>query len=579
MRAVVLLSVLTILLVVGCESSSGDSGQVFVPTSATGGVATPEETAVGTILLRTQLQTVSLVAQQTSLIESAIVPTEVTRFRVSGLNRLDQLEFGPKSYAKAAEVTIEGVPLTVARVRIELLNAQGLVVGDVSLPVTLGEGETVVLNRPTFTLTVTSPGPNPDPIPDPEPPNYEQGRISISSNSAQGTEDSKVLRFSISNDGRYVAFASLSALDPADTNFTYDVYVRDRQTGTTRLVSVDSSGNVGNSSSESACISANGRFVAFVSQSTNFDPRDTDIYRDIYVHDLQTGATELASVNSFGTKGNQSSVSPCLSGDGRFLVFSTFASNLDGTDVLLDGDIYIRDLLNGTTELLSLDTSGAKGNGASDYPSITSDGRFVTFTSNSTNLDPNDTDNQSDIYLRDRLAGTTELVSVDSSGVKASSSLISAIAADGRFVVFVSDSQLEPTNPNISSDVFVRDLQESTTELVSRSPLGEFGDSTSEKPSISADGRFVVFSSNAGNFGTQDTSTDLSNIFVRDIASETTTLVSVGFGGEDANDSSLFTSISGDGGSIVFDSYASNLVENDTNDMADVFVFANPSGI
>src|SRR4028118_2169409 len=218
-------------------------------------------------------------------------------------------------------------------------------------------------------------------------------RVSVDSAGNQGNSGSGFP--SISPDGRFVAFTSLASnLVPGDTNDTNDIFVRDRLTNTTTRVSVDSAGNQANSSSESPSISADGRFVAFTSGASNIVPGDTNNTSDIFVRDTLTNTTTRVSFDSAGNQRNIDSYSPSISADGRFVAFESGASNIDlGTD----SDIFVRDRLTNTTTNVSVDSAGNRGEGES--PSISADGRFVAFESNSSNLVPGDNSNTDDIFV------------------------------------------------------------------------------------------------------------------------------------------------------------------------------------
>ena len=287
-----------------------------------------------------------------------------------------------------------------------------------------------------------------------------------------------------------------------DTNNQYDVFVRDVASGTTILVSTDSGGTQGNRNSLDPSISDDGRYVAFVSQSTNLVAGDADTFQDVYVKDLQTGAITLASVGSSGVKSNSSSYQPSISGDGRYVAFRSGATNLDPGDTDSFDDIFVRDLVNNTTTLVSVSTAGSKSDSSSYEPSVSGDGRYVTFTSRATNLDPGDTDSNSDIFVRDLVNNTTTLVSTSSGGVKSNNpSLEPSISDDGcQSVAFRSGAtNLDPGDTDGIYDIFVRDLVNNTTTLVSTSSGGVKANSSSSEPSISDDGRYVSFYSFANN--------------------------------------------------------------------------------
>jgi len=254
-----------------------------------------------------------------------------------------------------------------------------------------------------------------------------------------------------------VAFDSdASNIVPGDTNLRRDIFVRDTLTNTTTSVSVDSAGNQQNSSSsfKVSSISADGRFVAFESSASNIVPGDTNGNTDIFVRDRLTNTTTRVSVDSAGNQANSASETPSLSGDGRFVAFKSFASNLVPGDTNSESDIFVRDRLTNTTTRVSVDSAGNQRNIGSESPSISADGRFVAFNLYSLNLDVGATFAQ-DIFVRDRLTNTTTNVSVDSAGNPGEGDSPS-ISADGRFVAFESNSSyLVPGDTNNTDDIFV----------------------------------------------------------------------------------------------------------------------------
>ena len=345
-------------------------------------------------------------------------------------------------------------------------------------------------------------------------------RVSVDSAGNQAIDNS--VSPSISADGRFVAFDSnASNLVPGDTNNTTDIFVRDLSTNTTTLVSVSSSGDRGNgySSASLTSISADGRFVVFESDATNLVPGDTNNERDIFVRDLLTNTTTLVSASSSGERGNNDSLSNSISANGRFVAFRSFATNLVPGDTNNTSDIFVRDLLTNTTTRVSVDSAGNQGNYTSEnFPSISADGRFVAFQSYATNIVPGDTNNQSDIFVRDLSTNTTTLVSVSSSGDRGNGrSALPSISADGRFVTFESDAtNLVPGDTNNRQDSFVRDLLTNTTTRVSVSSSGDQGNDLSIPSSISPDGRFVAFASQASNLVPGDTNNAV-DVFVVDL--------------------------------------------------------------
>ena len=266
---------------------------------------------------------------------------------------------------------------------------------------------------------------------------------------------------SISADGRYVAFRSFASnLVPGDTNDKSDIFVHDRQTGETIIVSKDSAGNLGNNHSNAPAISADGRFVAFQSVAGNLVPGDTNDKADVFVHDRKTGETIIISKDSTGILGNNDSAKPAVSANGRYVAFQSLDGNLVPGDTNSKSDIIIHDRKTGATKIISKDSKGKLGNSDSYEPAISANGRHVAFRSGASNLVPDDTNDQEDIFVHDRQTGKTEIVSKDSAGIQGNSGgcFVPAISNDGRYVAFESDaSNLVPNDNNGKTDVFVRD--------------------------------------------------------------------------------------------------------------------------
>jgi Tol biopolymer transport system component len=382
----------------------------------------------------------------------------------------------------------------------------------------------------------------------------------------------------LSSDGRYVAFVSFATnLVAGDTNDCADVFVRDRRRGTTERVSVDSAGIQGNDGSYGPSISADGRYVAFESFSTNLMPGDTNSSWDVFVHDRQSGITVPVSIGSAGALANDSSYGPSISADGRFVAFSSYASNLvpGDTNGPNESDVFVRDLQNMVTERVSVDSAGAQANGSSYGASISVDVRYVAFQSEATNLVPGDTNGASDIFVRDRQSGTTERVSVDSAGIGGNFHSIGAsISADGRYVAFSSRADnLVPGDTNFVWDIFVHDRLSGTTERVSLDSAGSQVSGNSDSPFISADGRCVAFTSNAIDLvAGGDVNAYLADVYVRDRQLGVTSRESVDSAGVQGNDESRATAISPDGRYVAIYSDADNLVQGDTNAARDVFL-------
>ena len=389
-------------------------------------------------------------------------------------------------------------------------------------------------------------------------------RVSVSSTGSQSTTVGGVPTPTISDDGRYVTYHTRSeGLVPNDTNDREDVFVFDRNTGATTRINAP-----GNTQPDGPSlfprISGDGRFVVFGSGARNLVAGDTNAAppsptastdatgRDVFVWDRTTGAITREDVASDGTEGK---------------CFSASNSPPAGTQVFCAGGVALAEA------------------------DINVDGRYVTFAANAINLVPGDTNLNTDVFLRDRVAGTTTRISVPTGGAQgctqtgtgtgapactgAGASLAPSISADGRFIAYDSAATYllgAGVDANGQRDVFIYDKQAATTGLISKSTGGVAANGASSLPSISADGRWVAFASLATNLVPNDTN-NASDIFLHDRQTSTTTRVSVGPSGVQGLNGSFFPSISGDGRYVAFDSLAGNLVPDDSNGRSDAFVY------
>ncbi len=380
----------------------------------------------------------------------------------------------------------------------------------------------------------------------------------------------------LSADGRFVTFSSpASNLVPGDNNNTSDVFVFDRNTRTIERVNVSDTGMEGEFGGSNPSLSADGQFVTFESFSGNLVPGGNIFELDIFVFDRSTQTIEQVSVSDAGVEGNDDSFGPSLSGDGRYVTFSSNASNLVTGDSNNAQDIFVFDRTLRTTERASVSDAGVEGNGSSSNASLSADGRFVTFESEASNLVPGDNNNVRDIFVFDRTMRTTERVSVSDTGVEGNTrSVNSSLSADGQFVTFESlAGNLVPGDNNNTTDIFVFDRTLRTTERVSVSDAGVGGSGHSENPSLSADGQFVTFESNADNLVPGDNN-NVNDIFVFDRTLRTIERVSVSDAGVEGDRLSTKPSLSANGGFVTFRSPATNLVPGDSNfNTRDIFVF------
>jgi Tol biopolymer transport system component len=323
-------------------------------------------------------------------------------------------------------------------------------------------------------------------------------------------------------------------------------------------------------------ISGDGRFVAFESRATNLVGGDTNGQQDIFVRDRLLAVTERVSVGASGQEANGPSRWPALSTDGRYVAFASQANNLvGGGDTNNAWDVFVRDRQVGTTERVSVygvagqgnadSGSGAWGGGTYHAIAISGDGRYVAFSSAATNLVSGDTNGVTDVFVRDRLAASTERVG--------EAAITPALNGDGRYVAFASCWPLVSDDTNSLWDVYVRDRETSAVERISVSTRSGQGNANSFVPSVSSDGRYVAFESYADNLVGGDTNA-ACDVFLRDRTMATTTLVSVGMGGQQANGNSQNypSSVSDHARYVALTSVATNLVGDDTNSSPDVFV-------
>jgi len=402
-------------------------------------------------------------------------------------------------------------------------------------------------------------------------------RVSVSSAGAEANGASpapETVGRAISFDGRFVAFSSLADnLVAGDTNGESDVFVRDHQLGTTVRVSSSTAGVQGNGESIRPAISDSGRYVVFQSAADNLVPGDTNQHVDIFIHDLMTAQTARISVKGSGIQANHHSNNPAISADGRFIVYQSLANNLTAGDANGTGDVFLFDRQSGATRMVSRSTGNVQGNGASSDPAISSDGKVIAYRSSSTNLVGSDTNSEDDVFVHDLSTFQTTRVSLSSSAVEGDGPSRSAVlSADGNLVLFDSAAtNLVANDLNGARDVFVHDRSAGTTELVSISSLATQGNYDSAGSSISLDGRLVGFNSIADNLVQGDTN-GVGDGFLHDRQTGQTSRITVATGGVQVNGTNWTTMVSGDGSTIAFWSAATNLVLGDVNGALDVFV-------
>jgi hypothetical protein len=348
-------------------------------------------------------------------------------------------------------------------------------------------------------------------------------------------------------------------------------------------VSTSTSGATANGVSTRASISSDGRYVAFESEASNLATGDTNSLMDVFVKDRQTGTTTRVSTDSSGAQSNGASSGASVSTDGRYITFTSDATDLVASDTNGAADIFIKDTVTGTTSRVSTNTSGSQANSSSGSSYMTPDGRYVFFNSLASDLVAGDTNGVEDVFRKDLQTGTTIRVSEGTGGIQGddfSSMASSGIRAsdDGRYVVFTSGAtNLVAGDSNFSTDVFVKDLDTGTLTIASKDSgglgmgIGLPGMSDSAEGRITSDGTKVSFSSIASDLVLDDTNS-AQDVFVKDLTADTITLVSATSSGTigDAESSDGF--IASDGQHVAFTSVASNLASSDTNSAYDVFL-------
>jgi len=399
-------------------------------------------------------------------------------------------------------------------------------------------------------------------------------RVSVDSVGTQANQGSGPSR--ISADGRYVAFSSgATNLVFSDSNGFPDVFVYDLKTGIMERVSVDSSGKQANGTSFVSDISKDGRYVLFASYASNLVTGDTNGVYDVFIRDRQTMTTIRVSVDSNGNEGDKASFLGAISSDGNYIAFESDATNLVSKDTNGASDVFVRDRQTNQTIRVSVSSGGAQANNSSTYPDISADGRMVVFYSGATNLVNGDTNTVPDIFLHDTVRGSTIRVSVSSKGAQANgSSVTPSISGDSRYITFSTQAtNLGPSRPGMYQ-IYIHDLLSSTTSIISANIRGEPANEPSTLARISNDGRYVTFQSYATNLtGAPNTKPrGVNEIFIHDRQKNDMVLISVNSHGGESNNGSLSPDISGNGSLVTFYSTANNLVYSDTNGFPDIFV-------
>jgi hypothetical protein len=376
----------------------------------------------------------------------------------------------------------------------------------------------------------------------------------------------------LSGDGTKVAFTSLATnLDPADTDANWDVYVKDLVTGDIALASTSDHGKKANSDSgrtrdpshqnkEFMSLSADGRQVTFTSTATNLDPADHDPFEDVYVKDLVSGDITLAATSDAGVKQNGRAYDSILSADGTMVAFSSQSTNLDPADTdFQTPDVYIKDLMTGDLTLASVSATGVEVGG--ELAALSANGQRVLLNGVS-----------GGVYVKNLKTGTLRLISTSDTGVKANRPGFGVSLVDGKASFYSDATNLDPADAIEDPDVYVKDLATGDLSLASTTlptpdrPSDEFGGAMSE------DGTKVVFSSySRADPSDMDRNRD---VYVRDLTTGTISLVSANKVGRSNNTShgGFQGSIAPDGSRVAFITIATNLDPADTDDILDVYV-------
>ncbi|MEZ4211263.1 MAG: hypothetical protein R3B39_03180, partial [Candidatus Paceibacterota bacterium] len=345
------------------------------------------------------------------------------------------------------------------------------------------------------------------------------------------------------------------------------------------IISKNSSNVLGNDESASGSISEDGLVISYMSSATNLVSGDTNAVADIFVYDSELDSLERVSVSSLGAEGDGESYVPVLSSDGRYVVFTSEATNLVTGDTNAQIDVFLHDRDTNTTELVSIAEDDGISDGESSYGSVSSDGRYVVFNSTSTDIISGDTNGASDVFVRDRVLETTTRVSVDSDeGELDGDSYAGSISRNGRYVIFESlATNATDDSLNSAQNIYLRDLTLGTTELISlnSSEISGNGGSFLNVPSnlVTDDGRYVLFGSNATNLVSGDTN-GAGDVFLRDRTLGTTVRISESVAGVQSDGESVQDSIDSGGRFISFRSESDLLVPGDTTSGEyDVFVY------
>ncbi|EIM26073.1 PD40 domain-containing protein [Microvirga lotononidis] len=393
-------------------------------------------------------------------------------------------------------------------------------------------------------------------------------RVSTGSDGGQLTRDSLISLWS--PDGRSIAFLNIDAAS------NYQVFIKDLQTGFTRSVSANEGGGLGDGATYAAQFSDNGRFLVLLSNATNLVSGDTNGQIDVFIKDLVTNAVTRVSVAADGSQiaqGGSVGLGRSLTADGHFLVFSSRGTNLVGSDTNSSQDVFLKDLQTGAIHRVSTNSAGAQADSRGENATISADGRYVAFESNSTDLVAGGTDGGRYLFLKDLQTGATTRIDSRLDGSDGGQSINASFSANGRYIVFESTgANLVSGDNNGTRDIFRKDLLTGAIIRVSTKADGTDAHGVSTNAAISPDGRYVTFASSASDLVAGDTN-GKTDCFRKDLVTGEIVRLSVTAQGQEAiAGDSGYGSFSADGRYITFTSAATNLVAGDTNGVFDTFV-------
>jgi Tol biopolymer transport system component len=401
-------------------------------------------------------------------------------------------------------------------------------------------------------------------------------RVSLGPGGVEADENSHAGK--LSPDGRFVTFTSYASNLLPVPGYRAQVFLLDRATGRLELVTQSTSGVVANHDSYPWSVSADGRYVAFNSLANNLVASDTNGQGDSFVRDRVLGTTTRVSLDASGAQLNGPTGQPFIADDGSAIAFQSWANNLVPGDTNGQSDVFVKDLVSGQVQRINFTPAGGEANGYALWVSASSDVRWVAYLDTATNLALGDTNGVADVFVTDTLTGSTQRISVSSSGAQSNgASDRPVIARDGTAVVFSSlASNLVAGDTNAAEDVFVHELATGLTERVSLRDNGLQIASTSYLPQISGDGRFAAYVSFGANVIPGDDNQN-GDVFVFDRVARRVTCASLGWQGGFVQHGGLgnwpyVSSVSGDGRYVLFESQGAGVVQNDFNHAGDVFL-------